>query len=182
MELLLAVAKILWFFVPAYAADMSPILARELFPGLDAPLDGGLRFRGKRVLGSHKTWRGLAACVIAGSLAYAVQAAIHRGGFLGSLAVIDYDRYWVLPGVLMGLGTGVGDAVKSFFKRRARITPGATWLVFDQLDFFVGALVFVAPVYLPPLAPMPFVVPIVFLCEISATAVFYTLGLKESWI
>ncbi|MGH7858418.1 MAG: CDP-archaeol synthase [Candidatus Binatia bacterium] len=181
MELLDVIA-VIWFFVPAYAADMSPILARGLLPSLDRPIDGGRRFRGEPILGSHKTWRGLVACAVAGSLAYAAQAAIHRGGAFGELALIDYDRYWILPGLLMGIGAGVGDAVKSFFKRRAGVRPGSTWFVFDQLDFFVGALVFVVPVYVPPPEPMPIVVPIIFACEIAATAVFHAIGLKETWI
>ena len=82
----------------------------------------------------------------------------------------------------MGLGAGVGDAVKSFFKRRVGIAPGSSWLFFDQLDFFVGAYAFVSLVHAPPLLAVLAMTPIVFVCDIAATAVFYRLRLKDSWV
>jgi CDP-2,3-bis-(O-geranylgeranyl)-sn-glycerol synthase len=176
------VLRVLYFFGPAYAADLSPLLARELVRGFDVPLDGRVTFRGKRLLGSHKTWRGLIACVVAGIVTYEVQRLLYEAGLLRDLAQVDYSHHVVLPGFLMGLGAGVGDAVKSFFKRRAGIAPGRTWLFFDQLDSFFGALVFVSLVVVPPLGVVAVVVPIVFSGEILATIVFYRLGLKESWI
>ena len=178
----LEIAQVIYFFGPAYAADMSPIFARELFAGLDRPIDGGRTWRGTRLLGSHKTWRGLCACAVAGLATYEAQRFVHSLGWLRDLAAIDYEAIPVLPGLLMGLGAGVGDAAKSFFKRRVGIAPGATWLVFDQLDFFVGALVFVSLVYAPPLGVVLAAVPFVFVSEVAATTLFWRLGLKESWI
>lgn len=49
---------VLYFFVPAYLANMSPVLVRGWFPALSTPIDGGRTFRGRRILGDHKTWRG----------------------------------------------------------------------------------------------------------------------------
>ena len=34
-----------------------------------------------------------------------------------------------------------GDSAKSFLKRRVGIPPGESWILFDQLDFVIGALV-----------------------------------------
>ncbi|MGH7818886.1 MAG: CDP-archaeol synthase [Candidatus Binatia bacterium] len=178
----LDVAAVIWLFVPAYAADMSPILARLLLPSFDRPIDGGRRFRGEPILGSHKTWRGFGACAVAGALAYALQASIHRVAPLDPLELVDYERHLFLPGLFMGIGAGVGDAAKSLFKRRIGIRPGSAWLVFDQLDFFFGALLFVLPFATPPLGGVLAALPIVFVCEVVATAVFYAIGLKESWI
>jgi CDP-2,3-bis-(O-geranylgeranyl)-sn-glycerol synthase len=45
----------------------------------------------------------------------------------------------------MGFGALFADAVESFFKRRAGIGPGKTWVPFDQIDYIIGGLVFVAP-------------------------------------
>ena len=47
---------------------------------------------------------------------------------------------------LMGFGALTGDLIKSFFKRRLGIRPGARFIPFDQTDFVVGALVFIMPV------------------------------------
>jgi CDP-2,3-bis-(O-geranylgeranyl)-sn-glycerol synthase len=161
---------------------MSPVLVRGRFNALAIPIDGGRTLRGKRFLGDHKTWRGLAAGVIAGGLIYELQRFAYQAGFAPDLALIDYPSHPALPGLLMGLGAGVGDAVKSFFKRRIDIEPGASWPVFDQLDFFLGACVFVAPVYSPPLMPTLAVLPVILLGNIGINAVGCWLGFKETWI
>jgi CDP-2,3-bis-(O-geranylgeranyl)-sn-glycerol synthase len=175
-------ASALYFFVPAYLANMSPVLVRGHFEALAKPIDCGRELGGKRILGDHKTWRGLLAAVVTGVLVFEVQRLLYQFGVATSLASIDYAAHPVLPGFLMGLGTGVGDAVKSFVKRRVGIAPGASWPVFDQIDFLVGAYVFVAPVFAPPLAVMAACVPVVIAGAILTTAIGYGLGVKEAWI
>ena len=129
------VVRVLWFFVPAYLANMSPVLVRGWFESVATPIDGGRTFRGKRILGDHKTWRGLLSALVVGTVVYELQRLANAAELGGGLALIDYCERAVVPGLLMGLGTGIGDAVKSFFKRRVGIAPGATWPIFDQLDF-----------------------------------------------
>jgi len=131
-----AVLQILYFFLPAYLANMSPVLVRPWLRALAVPIDGGMSFRGKRLLGDHKTWRGLLAGTVVGMIAYELQRFASEAGFAGDLVLIDCAAHPLLPGLLMGLGAGVGDSVKSFFKRRLDIEPGASWPIFDQLDFF----------------------------------------------
>ena len=58
--------------------------------------------------------------------------------------IVD-DARWFELGLRFGVGAMTGDSAKSFLKRRLRIPPGQAWVPFDQLDFAVGALVFVAP-------------------------------------
>jgi CDP-2,3-bis-(O-geranylgeranyl)-sn-glycerol synthase len=178
---LVDVLQVVYFFGPAYAADVSPIIARRLFPRLDAPLDGGRTLRGRPLLGAHKTWRGFLACVVAGVAAWEVQRLLHHMGILRALALVDYAEP-IVPGLLMGLGAGTGDALKSLLKRQVGIAPGSTWLVFDQLDFFAGALAFVSLVHVPPLGVVLAILPIVFLCDIAATTILWRVGLKERWI
>jgi CDP-2,3-bis-(O-geranylgeranyl)-sn-glycerol synthase len=177
-----SVLQILYFFLPAYLANMSPVLARPWFCALAIPIDGGRTLWGKPILGSHKTWRGLLAGVIAGVLAYEFQRWLHGAGVARDLAMIDYTLHPVLPGLLMGLGAGVGDAVKSFFKRRIDIKPGASWPVFDQLDFVVGAYLFVLPVFAPPLWLTMAALPIILLGNIASEVAGYWLGFKETWL
>ena len=176
------VLQVLWLFVPAYLANMSPLFVQGWFPRLAAPIDGGRSFRGKRVLGDHKTWRGLLAGIVVGIATYELQRLLHAAGLASGLALLDYADDPLLPGFLMGLGTGVGDAVKSFFKRRVDIAPGASWPVFDQLDFFAGAYLFVSAVYVPPVLPTLACLPIVLAGSIAVTAIGWALGLKEAWI
>lgn len=119
---------LLWFlvfFVPAYVANMAPVFVRHL-PLLDYPLDFGLKLRGSRVLGANKTVRGLLFGTIMGGVT----------GWI--LQAFSLPITWKI-GLLLGFAALVGDAVKSFFKRRLSIRPGATWIPFDQLDFLVFA-------------------------------------------
>lgn len=178
----LEVWRVLYFFVPAYVANMSPVFVQGRFKALAGPIDGGHTLWGKRILGDHKTWRGLLAGIVAGTLVFELQRLADGAGLLRDLALIDYGAHPVLPGFLMGLGTGVGDAVKSFFKRRIDIPPGASWPVFDQLDFVAGAYLFVSVVHAPPLLPTLASLPIVVVGSVAVTAIGWALGLKGAWI
>jgi len=177
-----AVVQVLWLFVPAYLANMAPVLVRGHFEALARPIDGGRSFCGVRILGDHKTWRGLLAGVVVGVLVWEVQRGLWLAGVGVSLAPFDYGAHPVLPGFLLALGTGIGDAVKSFFKRRIGIPPGHSWLVFDQLDFMVGAYAFLAPVYTAPLMPTLAALPVVLAGGIVVSAIGYWLHLREAWI
>jgi CDP-2,3-bis-(O-geranylgeranyl)-sn-glycerol synthase len=176
------VVQTLYFFLPAYFANMAPVLVQGQFVWLDRPLDGGRVFRGERLLGAHKTWRGLVAGVAFGLAPFAVQRIVYDLGWLRPLAAIEYGATSLWLGFLLGLGALVGDAVKSFFKRRLALPPGAPWVGFDQLDFLVGAYVFAAPLYAPPMLAFLLCLPIVFGGTLLVTTVGYELGMKESWI
>ncbi len=95
-----------------------------------APLDCGVRFRdGERLLGDHKTWRGL----LLGTLGCGLTAMLTG------------------PGFAVGAGFGAlsltGDALSSALKRRLRLAPGTEIPGLDQLPeallpsvVFAGAL------------------------------------------
>jgi CDP-2,3-bis-(O-geranylgeranyl)-sn-glycerol synthase len=121
--------SLLYFMLPAYAANMAPPFVRY-WTGWNRPIHAGL-------LGAHKTVVGFASGVMAGVVATALQAALAL-----PLARVDY-RWWPLLGLGLGGGAMLGDSVKSLFKRRLGRAPGARWFPFDQLDFVVGALALV---------------------------------------
>lgn len=124
---------ILWFFLPAILANMTPVMVHyfNLTPALYKPLDGGFSLQGKRIFGEHKTVRGLFWGTIVGSLVGWLQA-----GFSANGAVL---------GALLGFGALFGDATKSFIKRRWSFVPGESWPPFDQIDFVLGAALFMWP-------------------------------------
>jgi len=124
---------------------MAPVLAKRWawLDGLNRPLDNGRSFRGQRLLGDHKTWRGLAAGWLLATGLVLVQWRLYDT----SPAVRDFYRLdlsgvnpliWAMALTLGALG---GDALKSFFKRQLGIAPGKSWVPFDQLDFVAGTLV-----------------------------------------
>ncbi|HLC81154.1 MAG TPA: CDP-archaeol synthase [Candidatus Nanoarchaeia archaeon] len=139
--LLELVLKSLFFFLPAYFANMAPILFRW-FPVRDKAIN-------KKIFGEHKTWRGLIAGTIVGGIIFSLQKLIHASGWQ-KLALIDYNDFSLLLGFLMGFGALSGDLLKSYYKRKAGLAPGKSWIPFDQLDFVIGGLVLGFFVYVPP--------------------------------
>lgn len=140
------VVQALWVFLPAYVANMTPVITAKLFPKWSAPMDGGRVHRdGRRLMGPGKTWRGL----VTGAVAAALTAWIQSQTRPASWDVTTFGAQsgaWapVALGTALGLGTGAGDAIKSYFKRRKDRPRGAPWIPFDQLDFVIGGLTFAA--------------------------------------
>lgn len=129
-----------WFFLPAGIANMAPVFANSI-PGLNhwkSPLDFGHSWRGKRIFGDSKTWRG----VVFGTLV-AIIVGLFQYRFIAYSA--ESTGFIIAATAAMGLGALFGDAVKSFFKRRRGLKPGENWLPFDQIDYVIGGLIFVYP-------------------------------------
>lgn len=134
----------LWLMLPAYVSNMVPVVLAKVFPRWNAPLDGGrAREDGTRLLGDGKTWRGLIGGAIIGAVVAVLQAAIPWDGKT-DFGLTRYGAWWapVVLGFALGLGALVGDAVKSYFKRKSGRPRGTPWVGPDQLDFVVGSLVF----------------------------------------
>lgn len=140
----------LWFFAPAGYANLAPILANNI-PQLkkySQPIDFGKTYRGKRILGDHKTFRGLAAGTLMGLLIAAVQMISYdQSSFVRDISgPIDYSQpIYLLMGAALGFGALFGDSLKSFFKRQLDVQPGKSWVPFDQIDFILGAILFSLP-------------------------------------
>lgn len=141
MGLPATILEALWLLLPAYLANMLPV-----FVGGGTPIDFGRKWKdGKPILGPGKTWRGLlVAPLLAALLVWILRRLVtHTGwGDLADWSTWGPDPWWFLIAYALGLGALVGDAVKSFFKRRTGRERGARWPVFDQLDFVVGSLLF----------------------------------------
>src|SRR5689334_21170634 len=106
-----ALASVLYFFVPAYLANVAPIVARGHVEWLAGPMDGSLEWRGWRLLGDNKAWGRLAAGIIVGSSAFAVQWWLwQRGvGMAGAYACVSIvfvpqllETISILPTVFAG--------------------------------------------------------------------------------
>lgn len=139
-----------WFFIPAGLANGAPVLAAVLpkLRDLNAPLDAGKSWRGKRIFGEHKTWRGLAVGVFAATAATTLQWLLAQIPSVNSyFAPLNYAHApFLLMGILFGVGVIAGDAIESFFKRQAGIKPGHSWFPFDQIDYIIGGALAVAPI------------------------------------
>lgn len=136
-----------WFLLPAGVANMAPVFAARLLPGLDWPVDLGCIVRGQRLFGSHKTWRGLVVGITAAAAVFALQQVVFaQSPAIRAYSVIDYGGQSWLLGAWMGAAALIGDLVKSAFKRRGGIAPGRPWFPFDQIDWLLGLVLLTYPV------------------------------------
>jgi CDP-2,3-bis-(O-geranylgeranyl)-sn-glycerol synthase len=107
-----------------------------------APVDGGRTFRGRRLFGDNKTWRGFLGMVPACAVAFAVWSFVFDGWGLSLPAYAGL-------GAFCGLGFMAGELPNSFVKRQLDVAPGEApkspfwravgWVV-DRFDSLVGGL------------------------------------------
>lgn len=145
MQPLWTFAQALYLFSPLLlSAALSALVHRyDLWASLKKPIDGGRSFRGKRVFGDSKTWRGVAVALAGSVVTVAVQKRILFAA-AQSVAVVDYSRLTPIAlGTVMGAAAMAGELPNSFLKRRLGIAPGATadhparraaFWVWDQVD------------------------------------------------
>ncbi|MBU0628148.1 MAG: CDP-2,3-bis-(O-geranylgeranyl)-sn-glycerol synthase [Nanoarchaeota archaeon] len=129
--------------LPAYFANMAPVISKNWLKFLAKPVDFGAKFKGKELFGKNKTFRGFVFGVLFAIIIAYLQFLLYRFDFFNGLSFIDYSN-WILVGFLLGFGALLGDLVKSFFKRRAGISSGKPFVPWDQLDFVIGSLVLVS--------------------------------------
>ena len=157
--------------------------------GLKRPLDFGLRFKGKRIFGDHKTWRAPVIYVVFCTLGTMVQAWLQGKGNLPQwLYLADYGRYGALLGILMGLGMAAGELPNSFLKRQLDVAPGkrkggvvgVAFFLLDQVDLAIGIWVFLFLLIRPSwlLVAWSFLLTIVL--HVAVSIVGYLLGMRET--
>lgn len=143
-EAALALVRTLYLFAPLLvSAALSGVVMRlDWLRVLKRPIDGGAMWRGRRIFGDGKTWRGVVIAVVGSIAAVAIQKHV-VGEHVGSIAVVDYARVNVIAlGAAMGGGAMLGELPNSFVKRRLGIARGATatgptsvfFYVWDQVD------------------------------------------------
>lgn len=137
------IIKTFYFMLPAYFANMAPVICRRFLKFMAVPIDFNRKLGGKPILGKNKTFRGLFVAVVFGIAAAYVQHLLNL-----DIGIADYSK-WFLIGFLLGFGAIFGDLVESFFKRRVGVDSGQPWIPFDQTDYTMGAILFVSIIYFP---------------------------------
>ena len=162
----------LYFFLPAYVANMAPVLFRWL-PG-EIPID-------EKRCGQNKTWRGLVVATLIGGLIFYLQKLAYQSG-TRSLALINYDAFPITLGFGMGAGAILGDLVKSYYKRKAGLQPGSRWIPWDQLDFVIGGLLGAFIFYVPSVQVAVILLIVSPLLHIVVNHLAFWCGIrKEKW-
>jgi CDP-2,3-bis-(O-geranylgeranyl)-sn-glycerol synthase len=171
------VVRALWVMLPAYVPNNVAVLT-----GGGDPIDGERIWRGKRLLGDGKTWRGTVWGAISG-----VAVALSLDALAGRLAArglsVPLPRFGCAA-ITLPVGALGGDMLASFYKRQRGHNRGAPVIGLDQLDFVVGALLLTA-LSVPRWFRRNFRLPVLFavfvltpLLHFGANLLAYLLGFK----
>lgn len=114
------------YILPAYAANGLPVLF-----GGGAPLDMGMKIKGRRIFGDNKTISGTIAALASGIVVGAVEW--------------PFMSYMLAISLLLTVGAVFGDLLGSFIKRRLGMKSGDMFPFMDQYGFFVFAVLFALP-------------------------------------
>lgn len=166
------------FFLPAGIANMSPVFANRvpLLNKWKTPLDFGKYYKGKRVFGDNKTWRGL----IVGSIVAGLFSLLLNSLASGFVEVpIEFHIGRFLFGIWIGLGALLGDAVESFFKRQRGVPSGHSWFPWDQIDYVLGAILFSIVIVREPIIVYMLTIGIYFSLHVVVSYIGFLLGLKD---
>ncbi len=182
-KLLIMIAESAWLLFPGYVANMAPIWFQRV-PILNIPVDFGKTLRGKPLFGSHKTYRGFffgVACALAFTVLQRELFGLSE--WVRNISLVNYQTTSiVLLGFLLGFGALIGDLIKSFFKRRIGVASGKSWFPYDQLDYVIGMIVFLLPLYQPD--PVHFIVMVIssIILHVVVSYIGYLLNMKQDKI
>jgi CDP-2,3-bis-(O-geranylgeranyl)-sn-glycerol synthase len=133
------------------------------------PIDSGkVLSDGQRILGDNKTIRGFVG-------------GFGVGIIVGAFESVFVSQNLLFVAILASLGALIGDLVGAFVKRRLRITPGGSLPVLDQLDFVVGAILFVVPIMNLSLSTALIILLVTPPVHLLTNAGAYLLGLKSTY-
>ena len=153
------------------------------------PVDGGARFRGKRVFGDNKTVRGFVVMVPAAAASFALFHAVvsHVAPQVAAdVWRLDTAGYAAL-GAWAGLGFMLGELPNSFVKRQFDIAPGmappsragmAVVFVVDRVDSIIGMLIAISLVVPTPWMTWAYVLLIGPGIHLAFSALLYRIGVK----
>lgn len=119
-----------------------PNSAAVLFGG-GRPMDFGRSWRGKRILGDGKTWRGFFGGALSGTVLGLLLTGISM--VLETEDSWGYGEFQVAACAVLSLSFGamLGDSAGSFVKRRLQIGRGEKAPLLDQYNFVAGAILLV---------------------------------------
>lgn len=177
------IIQCIYFMLPAYLANMAPVIAKNLHlaESLAVPVDFNKQWNYKPIFGSHKTFRGFIFGVLFALIIAYIQYTLYDFAFFRSLSLFEYTKFnWYTAGFLLGFGALFGDLVKSFFKRKLNVEPGQRFIPWDQIDYSVGAILFISLIFFINLYTIIFILIISFIGHILVNHISYYLGLRET--
>lgn len=178
----------IYFILPVYVSNMVLVFLyfkflKNITTGpLGWPLDFNIKVGRDQqpLIGAHKRWEGLITTALVAISVVAVQRWLYP--FFYSFSIIDYqviNIYFV--GGLLGAGSFLGDATKSFIKRRLKFRPHSSFPILDQIDHPLGALLLSYYWLRPSVAVMITVLLVTIPLVLVVNFVSYKLKIKDVW-
>ena len=185
----MSVPQALYLIAPLLVAGAvhGPVIKRDLLPALARPLDFGRSFRGERILGSNKTWRGVLVTATVSVAVVSVQARLDGVDPFRGLGVLDYGgARWLAIGLALGLAYNLAELPNSFAKRRLGIPPGgvsrrraAVQYAVDQADSALGATLLLGVVLGWRWEPLLVVFAVGLALHVVVDRLFFLFGVKR---
>jgi CDP-archaeol synthase len=186
--------------LPAIVYLFSPLLMGLAFHGccmkfnwlshLSHPIDHGATFRGKRLFGDNKTYRGVVAVSLGTALGFGLQSIfLHQIDFIKRIELFAYSpSKTMIIGSAMGLAGMLSELPNSFIKRQCGIAPGRAgsgWekIIFygyDQIDFLVGAWIVLSMVVSLTAGRILISVLFMLVAHQALTSIGYVLGMRAT--
>jgi len=127
---------------------------------LKKPIDAGKKFKGKRIFGDHKTWKGFVGYIFFNIIFAVIFGWIYDLCNINHVSYIyqnhrNFFLFNVCLGALIGLAYALFELPNSFMKRRMGIKPGKTtndwrkwfFVFLDQADSVFGVCLVVCIFY-----------------------------------
>jgi hypothetical protein len=183
--------RFLYLAAPVFLAAVAHglVLKYDLFKFLKKPLDLGRTYKGIRIFGDHKTWRGLILNLLFCLLGALIQARLQETGTVPPwLSLTDYQRQWGWIGWSLGLGMTIGELPNSFLKRRLGVGPGEQgrgpvkilFFLFDQMDLALGIWIFLYWTIRPSLGFFLYSLLLTVLFHLAVSLSGYLLGMRKT--
>ena len=182
--------QLLWLGLPLALSGCVHLLVlkHDWLAGLRrAPLDFGATWRGSRIFGANKTWRGAFILIGCTAAFAALLAPINEHWLRWPILVPFAQAHPAAWGALLGGGDIVGELPNSFIKRQLGIAPGASgsaitgklfWVV-DQLDSLAGMLLVAWPFWQPHPALIAVLVALMLVAHPLGAWIMVLAGLKD---
>ncbi len=174
--------QIFCIFLPAFIANATPVIAKNIpyIKKFSQPLHTPFFWK-------NKTVRGLLAGMISGIIT-GIILYLCRGWIIQVLPIYTdfYNLYNSLGnaiffGLILAIWALGGDIIESFIKRRLRIPPGKMFQPWDGIDYMIGAIIMMLPWYNGGMIECIFLLCAGPLLSLIMNALAYFIGWKECW-
>src|SRR5262245_58035915 len=154
------------------------------------PIDRGQKFRGKRIFGDNKTYRGVVVVGLGTAIGFGLQSLVlHQIASIRSVELFNYSFFKAMAlGLAVGVAAMLSELPNSFIKRRFEIAPGSAakgwkglvFYVYDQIDFLLGGWLVLAIVVTVTVGRVLFSAGLLLVAHQLMSSVGYALGMRRT--